>query len=318
MAGILRHRMAVSNWITAASRIQQLVSRRAAYLGGDLPRQVATGEVVAVTANDVERIGSAFDVSCRFAGAIISFVTVAVILLLEQVTLGLVVVVGVPLVALAVFPLVRPLERRERTQRARFGEATAIAADTVAGLRVLRGIGGEEHFLRQFQAKSNEVRTAAVHTARVRSLLDALQVAMPGLFVIAVTWLGARLAVEGELSVGALVAFYGYTAFLVLPLRTITETAHRWTAARVAAGRTIALLSLERAMTEPEPETGAAPYAHRSTRRRRLRLPCRGRSHDGTRQRRRPRRQHRRRAARPLSAGRGHRGWRLHVSAADQ
>ncbi len=256
-AGILRHRMAVSNWITAASRIQQLVSRRAAYLGGDLPRQVATGEVVAVTANDVERIGSALDVACRFVGAIVSFITVAVILLLEQVTLGLVVVVGVPLVALAVFPLVRPLERRERTQRARFGEATAIAADTVAGLRVLRGIGGEEHFLNRFQEKSNEVRAAAVHTARVRSLLDALQVAMPGLFVIAVTWLGARLAIEGELSVGALVAFYGYTAFLVLPLRTITDTAHRWTAARVAAGRTITLLKLERAMTEPEPVTAA-------------------------------------------------------------
>jgi ABC-type bacteriocin/lantibiotic exporter with double-glycine peptidase domain len=259
-AGILRHRMAVSNWITAASRIQQLVARRAAYLGADLPRQVATGEVVAVTANDVERIGSAFDVACRFAGAIISFITVAIVLLVEEPTLGAVVVIGVPLVALAVAPLVRPLERRERAQRARFGEATAIAADTVAGLRVLRGIGGEELFLEHFHNASNEVRKAAVYTARVRSLLDALQVAMPGVFVIAVTWLGARLAIEGRLSVGSLVAFYGYTAFLVLPLRTITETAHRWTSARVAAGRTLALLNLERAMTEPaaQPE-GAGP-----------------------------------------------------------
>ena len=49
---------------------------------------------------------------------------------------------------------------------------------------------------------------------------------MPGLFVVAVTWLGARLAVEGELSVGALVAFYGYTAFLVLPLRTDHRDRH--------------------------------------------------------------------------------------------
>ena len=180
--------------------------------------------MVAVTANDVERIGSALRrARARFAGAIISFVTVAVILLLEQVTLGLVVVVGVPLVALAVFAA-RPPARAAGAHAARpLRRGHSLAADTVAGLRVLRGIGGEEHFLRQFQAKSNEVRTAAVRTARVRSLLDALQVAMPGLFVIAVTWLGARLAVEGELSVGALVAFYGYTAFLVLPLRTITE-----------------------------------------------------------------------------------------------
>ena len=107
-AGIMRHRMAVTNWITAASRIQQLVSRRAAYLGADLPRQVATGEVVAVTANDVERIGSAFDVACRFAGAILSFVAVAVILLLEQPSSAWSWSSACPLVALAVFPLVRP------------------------------------------------------------------------------------------------------------------------------------------------------------------------------------------------------------------
>ena len=258
-AGILRHRMAVSNWITAASRIQQLVARHAAHLGADLPRQVATGEVVAVTANDVERIGSAFDVSCRLAGAIVSFIAVALILLIEEPRLGAIVVVGVPLVALAVAPLVRPLERRERTQRARFGEATAIAADTVAGLRVLRGIGGEELFLARFHEASNEVRSAAVHSAKVRSLLDALQVAMPGIFVVTVTWLGARLAVQGDLSVGALVAFYGYTAFLVLPLRTITETAHRWTSARVAAARTIAVLSLERALPEPEADIDSVP-----------------------------------------------------------
>ncbi|HTY70806.1 MAG TPA: ABC transporter ATP-binding protein [Actinomycetes bacterium] len=250
-AGILRHRMAVSNWIYAASRIQQLVARRAAHLGADLPRQVATGEVVAVTANDVERIGSAMDVCCRFAGAVVSFLTVAVVLLVKEPTLGAVVVVGVPVVALGVTPLIRPLERRERAQRARFGEATAIAADTVAGLRVLRGIGGEELFVERFHTASDEVRRAAVRSAKVRSLLDALQVALPGIFVVAVTWLGAHLALEGKLSVGALVAFYGYTAFLVLPLRTITETAQRWTSARVAAARTIALLLLERSLPEP-------------------------------------------------------------------
>lgn len=34
------------------------------------------------------------------------------------------------------------------------------------------------------------------------------------------TWLGARLAVQGRISPGELVAFYGYAAFLVIPLRT--------------------------------------------------------------------------------------------------
>ncbi|MCU0264524.1 MAG: ABC transporter ATP-binding protein/permease [Actinomycetia bacterium] len=250
VAGILRHRMAVTNWIAAASRVQQLVARHAVALGADLTAQVATGEVVAVSSNDVERIGGAFDVSARFAGAVVSFLAVTAVLLNASPELGLVVVVGIPVTALAVGPLVRPLERRESDQRARFGEATELAADTVAGLRVLRGIGGEELFLDRFRAVSDEVRRASVRTARVRSLLDALQVALPGAFVVTVTWLGARLALAGEITPGELVAFYGYTAFLVLPLRTITEAAHKWTRARVAARHVLDLLTVQRTLDD--------------------------------------------------------------------
>ena len=217
VSGILRHQMAVANWIGAASRIQQLVARQAADLGGDLPKQVATGEVVAVSASDVERIGSAFDVTARMAGAIVSYVAVAIVMVFVSPVLGAVVIVGVPLTALAIAPLVKPLERRESAQRARFGETTELAADTVAGLRVLRGIGGEDLFLQRFNDKSGEVRQAAVGTAKIRSMLDAFQVALPGAFLVAVTWLGAQLALSGDLTAGQLVTFYGFAAFLVLP-----------------------------------------------------------------------------------------------------
>ncbi|HVQ18634.1 MAG TPA: ABC transporter transmembrane domain-containing protein, partial [Actinomycetes bacterium] len=250
-AGLLRHRMAVTNWITAGSRVQQIVVRRAAALGADLPKQVATGEVVAATANDVERIGSAFDILPRFIGAIVAFLAVAAILVSSNVFLGLLVLIGVPVLTLSVAPLVRPLERRERAQRARLGETQELAADTVAGLRVLRGIGGEDLFLERFRSASQDVQQAAIKTASIRSLLDAMQVFLPGLFVVIITWLGARLAVQGQMQVGQLVAFYGYTAFLVLPLRTVTEAAHKWTAARVAAARVIAVLRLERMFEEP-------------------------------------------------------------------
>jgi ABC-type multidrug transport system fused ATPase/permease subunit len=252
-AGIMRHRAAVTNWLTAASRTQQLVARRASDLGGDLSAQVSTGEVVTVTANDVERIGSAFDVTARFAGAIVSFLVVAVLLLRSSVTLGLIVLIGVPLLSAAVVPLVRPLERREAVQRERIGLASARAADTVAGLRVLRGIGGEQLFLTRFAEASQNAREAGVHTARVRSVLDALQVALPGALVVVVTGLGAQQVAAGTLQTGTLVAFYGYTAFLVLPLRTLTEAAEKATAARVAARRVVRVLSLQRLRAEPTP-----------------------------------------------------------------
>lgn len=267
IAGVLRHRMAVTNWISAASRIQQLVARHASAVGGDLPRQVATGEVVAVTANDVERIGSSFDVSARLIGAIVSFLGVATVLLIASPTLGLIVLIGMPALMLLIIPIMRPLESRESAQRAKYGETTELAADTVAGLRVLRGIGGEEIFLERYRDASQDVRRSAIEVTRIRSLLEALQVALPGVFVIVVTYLGARLAIEGRLSVGEVIAFYGYTAFLVLPLRTMIEGADRFVRARVAARRIVTVLSIERLTTvavtttaEPlEPGTLADP-----------------------------------------------------------
>lgn len=80
-SGILRHRYAVTNWLTAAYRVVQLVTRQATHLGATLSKRVATGEVVAIGTNDLSHIGNAMDVLARTAGALVSFFVVAVILL---------------------------------------------------------------------------------------------------------------------------------------------------------------------------------------------------------------------------------------------
>ena len=252
-AGILRHRAAVTNWLVATYRVQQLLVRHAGRLGGSLPRRVPTGEVAAVGSHDAERIGGAMDILARLSGALVSFVVVAVLMLRTSATLGLVVVVGVPLLSAAVGPLLRPLHQRRARQRELVGAMTTVGADTVSGLRVLRGIGGEEAFARRYAAASQDVRAAGVAAARVQSLLDAAEVALPGVFLVVVTWLGARLAVTGQVSVGDLVAFYGYAAFLLLPVRTVSEAADKFTRALVAARRTVEVLSLR-----PELASGSA------------------------------------------------------------
>jgi ABC-type multidrug transport system fused ATPase/permease subunit len=258
-AGILRHRTAVVNWLTAAYRVQQLLVRQAVRLGGSLPRRVPTGEVAAVGSHDAERIGAAMDIVARLAGAVVSFVVVAVLMLRASTTLGLLVVAGIPLLSAGVAPLLRPLHRRRARHRELVGDLTTVGADTVSGLRVLRGIGGEEAFSRRYAAASQEVRAAGVAAARVQSLLDAAEVALPGVFVVAVTWVGARLAVDGRISVGELIAFYGTAAFLVLPVRTVTEAADKFTRALVGARRAVEVLSLEPELasgssaTEPPP-----------------------------------------------------------------
>ena len=252
VSGIMRHRFAVTNWLTAAYRTVQLVGRQAVHLGGTLPRKVSTGEVVAIGTNDLSHVGNVMDVTARFAGAIVSFLLVSVILLSTSMTLGLVVLLGVPALMLLIGPILSPLQRRSAHQRHLMGELSNTASDIVSGLRVLRGIGGEQVFHDRYRRESQTTRRAGVDVARLQSVLDALQVFLPGVFVVLVVWLGARSAVAGQITAGELVAFYGYSAFLMIPLRTATEYANKLIRGRVAAQRICRVLALTPDHTDPE------------------------------------------------------------------
>ncbi|MEO3936189.1 ABC transporter ATP-binding protein [Dermatophilaceae bacterium Soc4.6] len=256
LAGVMRHRLAVTNWMRAAFRTTQLIGWHAADTGEALLRERPAGDVVAVVASDAMRVGGVYDVLARFAGAIVSFVVVAVLLLTSSAPLGLLVLIGVPTLLGLLGFVVRPLQRRQEQQREESGRLIGLGADTVAGLRVLRGIGGEETYLRRYAAQSQAVRASGYRVAGMQAALDAAQVLLPSLFVLLVTWLGARFAVEGEISVGELVAFYGYSAFLVIPLRTATEFLDRYTRARIGARKTIAILSVGPDQLDPEHGTG--------------------------------------------------------------
>ncbi|MER5790603.1 ABC transporter ATP-binding protein [Streptomyces sp. NPDC001980] len=241
------HRAAVTNWITAAARVQQLLARKAAQLGSALTRRVAAGEVVAVSTGDVEKIGWFVEAVSRFTAAALTVVVVGVALVFYQPALGWIVAAGLPLVALSVLPLLPRATRRADFQRTKAGRATELASDTVAGLRVLRGIGGEDLFLDRYRRASQEVRHAAVHSARMWSLISAIQVLLPGLLLIAVVWHGVHLARQGRVTVGELVTVYSAVMILNYPLQHFTEIAMAYSFSRPSAKRAARVLSLERA-----------------------------------------------------------------------
>ena len=251
LSGVVRHKFAVTNWMTSAFRSAQLIGHKAADTGEALTRAVPTGDVVATVSSDAMRIGGLYDVSARFAGAVASYVVVALILLGASRPLGLVVLLGVPLLVACLAFVVKPLQRRQLAQREESGRLIGLGADTVAGLRVLRGIGGEHTFLRRYTAQSQSVRTVGNRVAGYQAALDASQVLLPGIFVLVVVWMGARFAAEGRITPGQLVAFYGYTAFLVIPLRTATEMVDRATRAHIGAGKLLRVLRVQPDQQEP-------------------------------------------------------------------
>ena len=240
-----RHWFSVKNWLVAAFRAGSVADRAVRRTGPALTRSMPAGEVLASFTSDFGRMGHTFDVFARFIGAIVAFVAVAIILLRGSLVLGLIMLLGGPLLVASLAFVMKPLQRRQSAQREEAGRLTALGADTVSGLRVLRGIGGEDSFLTRYRAQSQTVKHAGWRVAGTQATLDSAQVLLPGIFVLVVTAVGANLAVAGEISPGELVAYYGYTAFLTIPLQTAVEMADKLITTRVAARRIARILRTE-------------------------------------------------------------------------
>jgi len=234
----------VQAWMRTAFDVDRLVGRQVSATGADLSRQVSTGEVATIIASDADYLGKLIQHLPALLGAAASFIVVAVLMLRTSVSLGLVVILGMPLVAAIVTLVIRPLQRRQAVQREAQSAVTTITTDTVAGLRILRGIGGEDVFARRYRDASQELRRRGVEVASSQATLMTLQVLLPGLFAAIVVWIAARMAVAGSLSPGGLITFYGYTAYLSWPLWVFTNSVQDYTRAIVGARRLSRLLEV--------------------------------------------------------------------------
>lgn len=251
LCGSLRHQLAVTNWMHASFRSIQLVGRHVAAAGTAITEEIPAGDVVNTVAADAIRVGSAYDSFARFSGAIVSWIVVSFILLATSVQLGLVVLIGVPVLGSLTVPLMRPLHRTQAAQREAAGRLAALGSDTVAGLRILRGVGGEDVFLQNYKDQSERVRAAGTRIAAPQAGLESGQVLLPAILTGIVTFLGARDVMDGTLAPGQLVAFFGYSSFLTTPLRTAIDYVIMSTRAYVGAGRVLRLLAVRPHVVDP-------------------------------------------------------------------
>ncbi|MDG4797862.1 ABC transporter ATP-binding protein [Micromonospora sp. WMMD1082] len=264
--GIMRHRTMTFVREDASARSAEVLLRQLSRIGAVLPRRLAAGEVATVGGADITHTSAVLTMTGPGVGAVIAYAFVACVLWSVSPFLALFVLLGVPAVVLVVGPLLRRLERVESVYRHQQGILTTRAADIVAGLRVLAGVGGRGLFARRYVARSQQLLTEGYRVGAVNSWIDALTVAIPGLFLAAVVWLAARMAAAGDITIGQMVAVYGYAAVLVVPVWFLLEGGYQVIRGRVAARRIVALLTLtpdEAAPPSPVGGTTARPAPDR-------------------------------------------------------
>ncbi|WP_233290446.1 ABC transporter ATP-binding protein [Kitasatospora sp. MBT66] len=242
--GILRHRTMTRIRADAAYRTVQVVTRHVTRLGSALPRQVSAGELTHLHVGDISRIAQTLTVTGPGVGAVVAYAATAVLLVRISAVIAVVVLLGVPALALTVGPLLGRLHGAEGRYREDQGALTSLAGDMVAGLGVLNGIGGKALFAARYRERSRALVPLGYRVAAITSWVQALTACLPTVFLAVVTWISARMAASGAITVGELVAVYGYVAALLVPVSSLIEGADDLPRGLVSARRVVDILAL--------------------------------------------------------------------------
>lgn len=259
---ILRHRTMTKIRMDGGLRTIRTVIAHATRLGAALPRRIGGGEVVTIGVADVWLLAQALTITGPGFGAALAYGVVAVLLLKISPLLAVVVLAGVPVLAVVVGPMLRRLQRAGTRYRAHQGALADRLVDIVAGLRILNGLGGKQAYAARYRRESRMVVEEGYHVGAVTSWIQALGVGLPALFLAVVIWLAARMAAQGTITVGELVAVWGYAAVLVVPAAFVIEGGFDIGRALVAGRRILEFLRLpaDPSPRERGPERPAALY----------------------------------------------------------
>jgi ABC-type multidrug transport system fused ATPase/permease subunit len=99
------------------------------------------------------------------------------------------------------------------------GELTTVVEEATAGVRVVKAFGREEEQARRLEAEATSILDQNLEAARIRAFYVPLLAILPQLSLAAILWYGGRLAIDGQITLGALVAFNSYLLLLTWPLQ---------------------------------------------------------------------------------------------------
>src|SRR3954451_963697 len=253
--GIVLHTLVVRTWLVGLYGTMKMVTRKVVQMGHVLPRRTPTGEVLSVSSSDSDEFGALTEIISRSGSQLVAYLVVAAIVLSTSPMLGILMLAAAPVLVGAALPLLRPLHRRQQLERTRNSDLTSLATDIVAGLRILRGIGGERTFGRNYDGQSQLARQAGVSAGIWQAVIEGVGVLFSGVFIVLLVSLGTHEVVNGDLTTGQLISFLGYALFMIYPIQTFFELAQKLTRAMVSARKAVTIFEQEPPWPDRETST---------------------------------------------------------------
>jgi ATP-binding cassette, subfamily B, bacterial len=124
----------------------------------------------------------------------------------------------------------------------RWAGISALLADTIPGVRVVKAFAQERREVSKFETRSFDLLNGEIHVARLRSLFAPMMTFITSLGILIIWWVGGNKVLAGSLSLGDFVAFTGYMWQFYGPVESLCRLNHRFQRAATSAERVFEVL----------------------------------------------------------------------------
>lgn len=195
------------------------------------------GELLSIATSDTGRVaGIAWSIAQQ-AATLAAVLAATIALLVISLPLGAGVAVGAVLVLLLMQWLARPLERAGAAEQRAVAQASEIATDALAGLRVLHGLGAQDEMVHRYRRASAQSRDHAIRASRLLVTYQAVSTMVSVLYLASLAIAAGWLAVRGDITPGQLVTVVGLAQFLQGSLAHVGTFGANWAHKRASAKR---------------------------------------------------------------------------------
>ena len=187
-------------------------------------------------------------------GDIFTLVGIAVVLVAMNSRLALVIFTVVPCIFVATLMFRKNVRIAYSMVRARIARVNAFLQETLSGIRIVQAFVREQRTMAQFDRLNASHLEAYLKSVLYHSIFFPVMELIGAVAVALIIWYGGGRALQGALTIGALVAFLQYTQRFFRPISDLSEKYNTMQAAMASAERIFNLLD-----TEPETKDAANP-----------------------------------------------------------
>ena len=190
------------------------------------------------------------DALLPFVSALISLVAMFGILWRIDPTLTLLAVLVVPYLVLVFRLYAGPMLEHSYQQQEAEGRIYSISEQTFSTIAAVQAFGREEFNDRCFQQATGDTLTATLSLTNVQLQFKILIGLATAAGTAGILWVGARHALNGQLTIGAILAFLSYLGSLYAPLEAVMYSSSTVQGAAGSARRVREILQTEREVSD--------------------------------------------------------------------